>query len=405
MKVQPTPRDKKEKRRKVDSAIDNIYFDPTSVAEVKESGANRGKRGLQFNEKGKFVEQAHALRQQAKLEELKEKIAENSRKVGLQEDLDVGEQNLVREEPPDVEWWDQALLTNMTYDDISNGALKIATPDSIVTSFILHPVPVPGPNAKNENVPLPLKMTKLETKKMRRQNRAALLKDRQDKQRLGLLPPDPAKVKISNMMSVLGSEAIKDPTAVEARIRREVAQREKEHDLNNEQRKLTPEQRREKINEKVAQDSERGLHCAAFRIEHLGHRLHRAKIELNAVQEQVTGMMLLNPKFNLVVVEGGQKAIKHYKRLMLHRIDWTDFTRNTEVEPVTSDGEDTTMKNGAEFDPSQNRCQLIWEGEEKYRMFRYWKVRSVPTNTMAKEVLGWRAEHLWGLATRMTPTS
>ena len=50
------------------------------------------------------------------------------------------------------------------------------------------------------NVQIPVFLTKKEQKKLRRQNRREAWKEKQDKIRLGILQPDSAKVKISNMV-------------------------------------------------------------------------------------------------------------------------------------------------------------------------------------------------------------
>ena len=41
--------------------------------------------------------------------------------------------------------------------------------------------------------------------------------------RLGLIPPDEPKVKMSNLMRVLGNEQILDPTKIEAHVRAQMA--------------------------------------------------------------------------------------------------------------------------------------------------------------------------------------
>ena len=90
-------------------------------------------------------------------------------------------------------------------------------------------------------------LTAKERKKMRRQNRIEALKEEQEKIRLGLaLPPEPKgiykcisiwrrwpvnkrfiSVKISNLMRVLGTEAVQDPTKVEEYVRNQMAKRQK----------------------------------------------------------------------------------------------------------------------------------------------------------------------------------
>ena len=43
---------------------------------------------------------------------------------------------------------------------------------------------------------------------------------------------------------------------------------------------------------------------------------------MNAQQYHLTGCVLVYSNVNLVIVEGGPKALKKYKKLMLHRIKW-----------------------------------------------------------------------------------
>lgn len=82
---------------------------------------------------------------------------------------------------------------------------------------------------------------------------------------MGLIPPDPPKVRMSNMVRVLTNEAVSDPTKLEARIRREVQQRKNEHEKANQARKLTAEQRREKLEAQKLEDEKKGLYAALFR--------------------------------------------------------------------------------------------------------------------------------------------
>ena len=55
---------------------------------------------------------------------------------------------------------------------------------------------------------VPVFLTKHEMKKLRRQNRREAWKEKQDKIRLGMIQPDQPKVKMSNLMRVLGTEAV-----------------------------------------------------------------------------------------------------------------------------------------------------------------------------------------------------
>lgn len=69
----------------------------------------------------------------------------------------------------------------------------------------------------------------------------------QTKIHLRLEPPPPLKIKKSNLVRVLGEETAKDPTAVEARVSREIKEPHEGHLKANEELKLTREKRHEKL--------------------------------------------------------------------------------------------------------------------------------------------------------------
>lgn len=100
---------------------------------------------------------------------------------------------------------------------------------------------------------------------MRKQRRQAELQDKRDRVRMGLIPPDAPKVRLTNLMKVLTSDAVQDPTRVEARVRREVAMRKHNHEKMNAERKLTDEQRREKVETKKVEEERKGLVGAVFK--------------------------------------------------------------------------------------------------------------------------------------------
>ncbi len=54
----------------------------------------RAKPTLRFNQKGKYIQQAEVLRQEAKMDELRARIAEASRKAGLASEFEVLERNI-----------------------------------------------------------------------------------------------------------------------------------------------------------------------------------------------------------------------------------------------------------------------------------------------------------------------
>jgi len=169
-----------------------------------------------------------------------------------------------------VEWWDAPFLPNKTYDDFFNDQAKLESEDSLITIYVQHPVPIEPPNEAAHaasSKPRPLMLTTKERKKLRRQRRRELLKEKQDKIRLGLLPPDAPKVKLANMMRVLGQEAVLNPTEVEMRVREQVAARLQGHLDMNAERKLTHEERKAKEQKKKDEDVSKGIHVSLYRYE------------------------------------------------------------------------------------------------------------------------------------------
>ncbi|KAJ7190948.1 pre-mRNA processing factor 3-domain-containing protein [Mycena pura] len=372
----------------------------------------RTNRNFRFNPKGKYVALANQMRSEQQLENLKQRIAESARKAGLDGDMGI-ERGIKRAPPPEAEWWDLPLLPNRKYGDVDLGIgnLNIRTENSPITLYIQHPIPIPAPGDKNSIALKPMMLTKKERKKMRRLKRASELQDKRDRQAMGLIPADPPKVRLSNMMKVLTSDAVQDPTRVEARIRREVAMRKHVHDKLNSERKLTDEQRREKVETKKAEEDKRGIHGAIFKVKILSDPAHRFKVRKNAEQMNMTGLCILHRNFSMVYVEGAAKYIKSYKRLMMHRIAWTEASRprgGEEVvlqdpDPEAADGEDAAASGKGKTDEEvvsleDNKCWLVWEGLLRERAFRDFKARHCPTDSAVKELLGEKLRGYWDQA-------
>lgn len=225
-------------------------------------------------------------------------------------------------------------------------------------------------------------------------------------------------------------------------MRAEAAARQRKHELENEERKLTDEQRREKLEAKKAKEENKGLIGAAFkcvfrraqrdlqlttcpcRIKYLVNGAHRFKIRRNAEQLGLNGLLLFHADFAMVYVEGSAAAIKKYKRLMLARIDWTEEARpkplvgsvgggeGMDVDPVllgsVEDDEEPATGNVSTWEPMQphpetmadNRCELVWEGEVQEKHFRSFRYRNIEADREAREMLGKAQEGLWDLTKR-----
>ncbi|KAI1290561.1 pre-mRNA processing factor 3-domain-containing protein [Xylaria venustula] len=382
----------------------NPYYDPSLGAPTAKPRQNRQ---LIFNQKGKYIQQANALRRQAALEALKKKIAAQTRKAGIDEDIDV-EKNFVVEAPPDIEWWDEGLVNGSNYDDIDNpGTVKIDTEDTIITSYIQHPVAIEPPQDRHIPAPKPMYLTSNEQAKLRRQRRMADLKEEQAKIRLGLVPAPPPKIKKGNLMRVLGEEAVKDPTAVEARVNKEIADRHAKHVETNEERKLTKDQRHEKLAKNQEKDVAKGVHMLAFKVNSLANGQHRFKVNKNAEQHNLQGLVIMHPKQNLIIVEGGEHSIKQYKKLMLNRIDWTENAPPRDRAAAQNDGMRDWLnaedEKGELKDLTLNKCQLLFEGEVKSQAFHTFKSRVCETDAEARQLLSRaKLESFWNMAKSTT---
>ncbi|EPQ31467.1 uncharacterized protein PFL1_00802 [Pseudozyma flocculosa PF-1] len=448
----------------------NPYLADSIDAAASDSGADQPKpkpksmhKGFSFHRPGRHIQEAEEVRREAQMEDLKRRIQESARKAGLQDDLAGDEKVLQRLPPPDVEWWDIGLLPNKSYDDVpddedvatmldkgkarettdvgASTAAAVTGPllygkDSPIDPYVQHPIPIPAPSDQIKVAPAGVRLTKKEMKKMRRQRRAAEQQDKRDRIKMGLLPPDPPKVKLSNLMRVLTSEAVADPTKVEARVRREILARKEAHERANAERKLTPEQRKEKALRKVEQDEAKGIGCQVYRIKHLVAPWHKKKVRYNAQDYHLTGLTIFNPSFALVIVEGASKGLKGFKRLMTVRIDWTDPGRmndgggggggddddddggggegssKAQVTAAADVGsssrrarfDELATRDASEVDLAENRCELIFEGPLRERNFASgFRAVACPNDHSAKEVLGPKLEGYWDLARRWVP--
>ncbi len=217
---------------------------------------------LRFVSQGKYIAQATKLRAEAKMEQIRRSIAERVQKTGLEDELDmVGDGAVVHDPVPDVEWWDLNFLLNKSYSDLCRRQIKI---DGLITPLVQHPVPI-EPIFEAPITAQSVILTTRERKKARRLRRLEEQKEKREKIRLGLLPPEQPKVKISNLMRVLGNEAVQDPTMIEKQVREEMARRLDKHERENTERKLTDEQRSAKNIRKHTEDTSLKVQVAVFR--------------------------------------------------------------------------------------------------------------------------------------------
>ena len=100
------------------------------------------------------------------------------------------------------------------------------------------------------------------------------------------------------------------------------------------------------------------------------------KVKVNAKQYNLSGVAIMYSSMNIIIVEGGPKGIRQYKKLLLNRMDW----ENNREE-------------------STNSCKLLWEGQISNRMFQGFYLKPFSTEASAKEYIeSVGGEQYWKLA-------
>ncbi|TYJ16164.1 hypothetical protein E1A91_A10G231200v1 [Gossypium mustelinum] len=355
---------------------------------------------FQFVEEGKWSKDAEIIKLksqfgEAKAKELKAKQAQLAKaKADINPNLIEVSERITKEklkDPiPEIEWWDLPILVSGSYDDIADDGVmsKDKLKKEKITIYIEHPKPIEPPAEPAPPPPQPLKLTKKEQKKLRTQRRLAREKDKQEMIRQGLIEPPKPKVKLSNLMKVLGSEATQDPTKLEMEIRSAAAEREQAHVDRNIARKLTPAERREKKERKLFDDPNTvETIVSVYRINDLSHPKTRFKVDVNAQENRLTGCAVISEGISVVVVEGGSKSIKRYGKLMLRRINWAEAVNDND-----DDGDEDEEK-------PPNKCVLVWQGSVAKSSFSRFSVHECITEAAARKVFADAGVgHYWELA-------
>jgi U4/U6 small nuclear ribonucleoprotein PRP3 len=199
---------------------------------------------------------------------------------------------------------------------------------------------------------------------------------------------------LKNFIRVLGDQAYVDPSQMEQKVTEQVQARQRAHQERNESRKLTREQRADKLRKKYEEDTTKtGIYVALFYVKNMSHPYHRTKADLNAQQYNITGGVVecKVPQVACVICEGGPKAVKKFTRLMLVRMKWKgpdnddDDDEDDEEDQVDDeDGMDGTVRH--KFD-KDNKCELVWTGMVTRRFFKGFVFQACETSDQAQKVL------------------
>ena len=120
-----------------------------------------------------------------------------------------------------------------------------------------------------------------------------------------------------------------DPSKCEIQVRKIVQQRVDDHEKRNEAGKLTSDQKEAKMKKKHERDFEREARVAVFKITKKNlHSQNKFKVDMNAQQYHMSGIFMVADQHtcpdipHIVIIEGGQTAVKRFKKLLLRRIKW-----------------------------------------------------------------------------------
>lgn len=356
--------------RPTDIAETSMFFDPRLNRTGK--GPARERRSFfDFHDEGKFIKQGKTMRQHAQLKELQKHIEGMSKKTGIQQSskLAAVAHSAVKDTMAltvnELDWWDRNLIPedqhNIEEDYEEYNFINIS-------NLIEHPIEMAPPMKNTSSVQLPVYLTKQERKKIRRLRRREEQKEEQEKIRLGLIPAPEAKVRLANMMKVLGNEQVVDPTKVEMRVREQMAQRMKKHMDANNARALTKDERRAKKEKKMKEDLTHGVQVNIYLVKDLSHAATRWKLKENAKQLYLTGCCITTSDHAIIVIEGGKNAQRKFRRLMMYRIKWRELAGE---DDIPADSESKAIDRAQIVNSKgQELCKLVWTGERKTTVFK-----------------------------------
>lgn len=362
---------------------------------------------------------------------------------------------------PKVEWWDEPILLAKPqcskeypeYHDLRTvvhsfqtmskaekrsvslclsalGTLKGILHSDAISSLIHVPKRIPSVIPPSATITTDIILTKAERRKKRRLERLTANQEQQDLIRAGLIQPNPPKLKINNFMRVLGEFAAINPTEAESMARTQIQERRDKHDEMNHSRMLTKEQRGDKLRKKLDESTDEGVVVSVFRIGDMRSGKTRFKIQTNAEQYNLTGVALLNPACNLVIVEGGEKNMKKYSALLLRRIKWDQVKEEADAEAheamiqasndlnktnlpgdiniqqerfVEEDHTTTSTASNVGASP-HNQCDLVWSGVLHQRNFQGFRTEMISSKIHARKFLERSgAAQYWDLALKYEP--
>lgn len=122
------------------------------------------------------------------------------------------------------------------------------------------------------------------------------------------------------MVRLLATEATSYRKKAAEIVRAMLEERRLKQEADIQSRKKIGEECRHKARKKRNEDLEAGLQAAVLLVAYLRNEGHRLKVDRNASQLYMNGVMEILNNCNVVVVDGGSKTICKFKIVMTRRI-------------------------------------------------------------------------------------
>ncbi|SOV81038.1 U4/U6 small nuclear ribonucleoprotein PRP3, putative [Plasmodium sp. gorilla clade G3] len=308
-------------------------------------------------------------------------------------------------------------LKNNIYSLIVNNYLYSINLNYI-KHYIEHPVALnEDEDYDDDKYLIHMFLTPQERKKLRKRKRQEKEREKQDKIRIGLMPPPPPKMKLSNLMRVMGDNALAQPSRAEYLVREQMKERELRHFEENQKRKLKPEERSKKKINKWKSNSDEENDVLLIYITNLCNKKHIFKIDINAQQLHLTGVCFMTVLYNFIIVEGKHVSIERYKRLIFRRIKWNEDEYDDEENQnqnqenhiintnekneqhlstinnsiiINNNNDNNNNNNNNNIYNQHSQCSLIWNGVVKKKNFKNWKMIVAKTEM---EVTDYLSQH------------
>lgn len=409
----------------------------------------RARKALNFVEAGKYIEEAEKTRLKEERKVIagytsgrkvleRKSVADANSAVGGDiegiregENMDVSTPVVSIDVPypsdggivPAMEWWDEAYLPK-EIRELRRKSMAPANADHLslldisnskTYRYVQHPISVKPLGGEKAQLPLPMFLTKKERKRIRKTTRLEKEQEKRDKQMMGLIPAPEPKFKLSNFMKILGDQAVADPSKVELKVLEQMKQRQLTHEMRNQAAKLTPAERKEKKIRKLQEDTSKQVHVALFRIADFSSQKFRFKVDVNAQQYFLSGLVMLNEEkgsFALVIAEGGPKGIRKFSRLLTHRIPWgappnplNAEEGNDDEEEIDEADEDDGVNDmgmvangGVNGSNNSGHCTVLWQGCVPKRTFSGFKFQECRNAAACRKYLETKqVAHYWDM--------